>query len=184
MIDISVPVLTAALGSFADDTRVWKSIKTKHDSFLLQTDLNGIYHWSTVNNMKFNDDKFEVLSFGLKEFEAAYKTPSNAVIDGKSIVKDLGILFNCTLSFKEHILQVVSKGTQLAGWFLRSFKTRKMEDMKTVLQSLIIPKMEYGSVIWSPTDVAQINFLESVQRRFTSYMSCFQTYDATLNMTT
>ena len=44
--------------------------------------------------------------------------------------------------------------------------------------------MEYGSVIWSPTDVAQINFLESVQRRFTSYMSCFQTYDATLNMTT
>ena len=54
--------------------------------------------------------------------------------------------------------------------------------MTTLLKSLIISHVEYGCVVWSPTDQHQINLLESVQRRFTSRMTCFLTYDAELEM--
>ena len=45
--------------------------------------------------------------------------------------------------------------------------------MVTLLKSLVVSVMEYGCVIWSPTDLHHIKLLESVQRRFTSRISKF-----------
>jgi len=49
--------------------------------------------------------------------------------------------------------------------------------MLTLLKQLVVPQLEYASVICSPTDQRSINRLESVQRMFTSKFSCFLTYD-------
>ena len=54
--------------------------------------------------------------------------------------------------------------------------------MKTLLKVLVISHVEYGCVIWSPTDAVHINLLESVQRKFTSRFAVFQTYDDALQM--
>ena len=69
----------------------------------------------------------------------------------------------------------------MVGWALRVFRTRDTTTMSTLLKSLI-SQVEYGCVIWSPSDARQINLIERVQRKFTSKMGIFQTYDETLNM--
>lgn len=50
--------------SFADDTRVTKSILKEEDCRMLQSDLLKVFNWSTDNNMTFNDSKFELLRYG------------------------------------------------------------------------------------------------------------------------
>ena len=43
--------------------------------------------------------------------------------------------------------------------------------MKILLKQLIIPRIEYGCVLWSPTSLDQIKHLESVQKFFTGKIS-------------
>lgn len=49
------------ISSFADDTRVAKSINSANDPSLLQQDLNSIFKWARDSNMMFNSEKFEML---------------------------------------------------------------------------------------------------------------------------
>ena len=49
--------------SFADDTRVFRQIIDINDCSLLQNDLDNIYFWASVNNMVFNDSKFQHMSY-------------------------------------------------------------------------------------------------------------------------
>ena len=45
--------------SFADDTRIWRGMKTSEDCAVLQTDLESVYSWADNINMMFNSSKFE-----------------------------------------------------------------------------------------------------------------------------
>ena len=52
--------------------------------------------------------------------------------------------------------------------------------MKVLLQSLLVPQVEYASVVCSPFDTQNINMLENVQRLFTSRIIQYQTWDERL----
>ena len=54
--------------------------------------------------------------------------------------------------------------------------------MKTLLKSLIIPKTEYASIIWSPNDQKKIKIIENIQRRFTSKISEYLTWNENIQM--
>ena len=184
MHDINENIFYATIGSFADDTRLWKLITANSDIDNLQNDLQIIYEWADNNNMLFNGKKFEGISFGKNDHDnyQKYKTPETSEIDRKHHVKDLGIIVSDDLKFNNHINSIVQRGLRMCGWILRTFKTRDFQTMKILLQSLIISQMEYACLIWSPTDRKMIDLLESVQKRFTSRISIFQRYDITLRM--
>ena len=54
--------------------------------------------------------------------------------------------------------------------------------MGTLLRSLLVTALEYGCVVWSPTDPHLIKLLGSVQRRFTSRFVEFNEYNEELGM--
>ena len=56
----------------------------------------------------------------------------------------------------------------MAGWALRTFRNRGRTLMLTILRSLIQPRLDYCSQLWSPRDQGSINRLEQVQRQFLS----------------
>ena len=56
----------------------------------------------------------------------------------------------------------------MAGWALRTFRGRGRLLMLTILRSLIQPRLDYYSQLWSPRDQGSINRLEQVQRNFIS----------------
>ena len=92
--DINERILYSTVRSFADDTRVTKSIKSDADCACLQTDLNSIYEWSVTNNMTFNGDKFELLRYVVsgEPVEFCYKTPNGSTINRTSKTTDLGLV--------------------------------------------------------------------------------------------
>ena len=61
--DIDQDVSSSAVSSFADDTRFLKKIEKLLDTLLLQKDLNTVYEWSKTNNMVFNSEKFEGITY-------------------------------------------------------------------------------------------------------------------------
>ena len=65
----------------------------------------------------------------------------------------------------------------MSAWALRLFITRKTVPMRILLNSLIISKLEYASILWSPTDQRNISKLENVQRRYTSKIAIFRRHD-------
>ena len=182
MIDIDKDILHAALGSFADDTRLWEAISDLQNRTHLQQDLNTVYSWAHANNMEFNDGKFKGISFGASSDYFPYNTPTGKSITKKESLMDLGITFDQDARFKTHILNITAKGHRMAAWATRVFTTRATDTMLTILKSLIVRLMEYACIIWSPADSYHIDLLERVQRRFTSKMAIFLSYDDSLDM--
>ncbi|KAG1678345.1 Guanylate cyclase 32E [Nymphon striatum] len=95
--DIDKEVVSSFVSSFADDTRVGKSINSPADVEKLQADLNFIYDWENRNNMQFNSDKFECVRYGktaeLKK-SSKYTTQDLQTIEEKEVVRDLGLIMN------------------------------------------------------------------------------------------
>ena len=70
--------------------------------------------------------------------------------------------------FVEQIEDVCSKGGRIAGWVLRTFRTREASVMLVLFKALVLPRVEYSSQLWSPVNIGKIRRIEAVQRNFTS----------------
>ena len=167
--DIDNETIHSIVKSFADDTRATKSINSMDDVQKLQSDLQLIYYWTVSNNMELNDIKFELLRYGLNQTikdVTEYYTPQGKTITTKNTVKDLGVLMSDDCRFKQQINAISEKAKNLISWILRTFKTREYEVMITLYKSLVLPILEYCSVLWSPIDTGTIQQLEAIQWSF------------------
>ena len=132
--------------------------------------------------MLFNRGKFELLKFQKSARKFYYETPQRKKIEANRSVRDLRIISEPNGNFDKHITSVVVKRKRMIGWILRTFRTRTKEIMLTLLKKFVVPKVRYGCIIWMPTSQNSVNLTESIQRRFTKMIGCFQTYDDNLQM--
>ena len=56
--------IESTISLFADDTRIARKVNIEEDVESLQADLERLYNWQEVNNMAFNEKKFEILRYG------------------------------------------------------------------------------------------------------------------------
>ncbi|CAL4069513.1 unnamed protein product [Meganyctiphanes norvegica] len=97
-----------------------------------------------------------------------YKTQSGNEIKIGETVRDLGVIANNNLLFREHIDNIVTSSKIMSGVLLRTFSTRQEEPMMRMFNSYIKSKLEYCSLVWSPWHQNEINKLERIQKNFTS----------------
>ena len=112
MLSNSPPTFPIAPGEWATtkgtpcDTRVYTNITQIENSDSLQTDLNYIYLWAINNNMLFNHQKFNYISFSSSMSSIntnVYYSPSLDIIKPSENVFDLGITMSRNCSFDVHI---------------------------------------------------------------------------------
>ena len=92
----------------------------------------------------------------------------------------LGILFNKYGNFDDQLKVKIAKCNKMCGYILRTFVTREPGPMMCLFKSLVIPIMDYGSIIWNPSKRKDIEAIEKIQRNFTkrlNNMSDFSYYD-------
>ena len=181
VVDINKDIKDSWIGSYADDTRLWTCIHDQKDQLTLQRDLNTLYKWAEDNNMQYNDNKFEHITYG-QQNNRTYLSPNGIPIQKKNTIKDLGVYISSDGKFNVHICNLVKASQQTTAWILRTFRTRNKNVMKTLLKSLIIPKIEYASIIWSPNNQKEIKIIENIQRRFTSRISEYLIWNERLQM--
>ena len=119
--DINKDIAASFLSSFADDTRVGKSITSDDDMTQLQTDLESIYKWSAENNMYFNSDNFEQLRYRSKESRdlqtsSVYTNNDGQAIEETEHVRNLGVAMSNDATFTNNILTKIKSVKALISW--------------------------------------------------------------------
>ena len=172
MNDVTDAIIYSKCLMFADDLKIFCRVKSILDATNLQRDLDTLSSWCQSNCLTLNINKCKTFSFYRTTFPLFFNyeiqnTPLVRVQD----IKDLGIIFDKTLSFNLHIDFIVSKAYSMLGFMMRICSD--FNDV-SVFYSLyfahVRAHLEYAAVIWSPNYSVHICRIESVQKKFYSYL--------------
>ena len=148
---------------FADDTKLYREIKSTDDCKILQEDLNSLSVWSETWLLKFNAGKCVVLKIKKK---IKYKYSLNGVyLQEVANQRDLGVIISNDLSPRTHIIEIVKKANQRVGMIRRCFSNHTAKKVQTLYTTMVRSVLEYGAPTWSPYYNKDIDNLEKVQKR-------------------
>lgn len=86
-------------------------------------------------------------------------------------IVDLGHIFDRRLSYRNYIASAIIKGNLIIGFIRRRFKQIKNKEVALLLyKGLVLPVIEYGAVIWSPSTITDTGLLDQIQRKMTRFL--------------
>lgn len=158
---------------YADDLKLFHTIIDVDDCLRLQRNLGGVDEWCKLNNLKLNVQKCNVMTFSRKTDHLLfdYKV-SDQNLRRQNTFCDLGVIFDRSLTFNDHIASTVTKAVQSLGFIIRC--CRNFKDTKTLIMlynTIVRSRLEYASVVWSPLYTIHKQELEAVHRRFLKYLA-------------
>ena len=157
----------STLALFADDSKLYRSLDYPNSSTFLQEDLNNIHKWSTDMKMEFNQNKCMTMHISRKKL----LSHTRYTLDGQPLKQDLGITVSSDLSWSKHIEITAAKANKTLGLIKRI--CRDIHDPTTrrfLYCSLVRPKLEYASNVWSPNTIKYRSVIQNVQRRATKFI--------------
>ena len=170
--DISSSFQHSMILLYADDLKVFSEVSCLNDAINLQKDLDNLMAWARSNKLRINLNKCSVMSFSrkLNPISFEYELGSKQVIRVNEC-SDLGILYTSSFDFSAHVISTVTKASKVLGFIYRTTKFFFNSDSLSLLyNSLVVPILSYGSVIWSPYTDCNINLLESLHHKVLRYL--------------
>lgn len=157
---------------FADDLKIYMSINNLNDCVQLQAEIDHVSVWCSNNYLKLNTSKCKIMTFTRRQNSIQFDyNIDNFPLQRCSEYKDLGVLFDCKLSFSSHINQMTKAASKLLGFFVRNWSCfSHVDSLKILYFSYIRSKLEYAALIWFPIYQNFIVLIESVQRKFLKYL--------------
>ena len=158
--------ITSKVLKFADDTKVFRKIKSDTDRQQLQDDLNKLTEWSEKWQMLFNYGKCKCLHTGHGNEDAQY-TMGDTVLNTTIKEKDLGLTISADMKVSEQCAIAAAKGNQILGLIRRNIVYKEKELIIPLYKTIVRPHLEYCIQAWRPYRKKDIDILERVQRRAT-----------------
>jgi hypothetical protein len=111
---------STSTGLYADDTKLYKAIRSRQDCDLLQESFSLADDWNKQSNIDFDASKCKVLTKSSRKspIETKYHLGKTELVRVDSEV-DLGITVTRKLSWNQHIIQIVSKANKMRGLLRR-----------------------------------------------------------------
>ena len=136
----------------------------------INRDLARISDWSRSYGLNINPKKTQVIVIGSNWFVSRINHESlpaivfdGVVIPYSQIVKNLGVMFDMTLSWKPQVAEV-SRKIFAAYWSLKRLRNFLPTSTKiTLAQSLLLPILDYADVALSDLTEELLNKLERLQ---------------------
>lgn len=151
---------------FADDSLLYRSIKSAEDAQELQKDLDGLQRWEKDWLMEFHPGKCQVLHITNKRMPIRHLyTIHGQTLQEVDSAKYLGITLHKSLSWNHHINTITKKANNTRAFLQRNLYGCPRKTKQLCYKTLVRPLMEYAPVIWDPHTQANIQKLEMVQRR-------------------
>ena len=160
---------------FADDTKIFTRSNIRANREQLQQDLEALHEWSNDWQLRFHPEKCCVMRLGKNDGETAYTmkgTDENGnektyTLKESTKEKDLGVIVDNELDFKQHVATVTAKANRTVGIIRRSFTHLANDTFVLLYKAVVRPTLEYGHAIYSPHLKTLCCELEDVQRRAT-----------------
>lgn len=165
-------VVDSLCSMYADDTKVYRPVKTSEDNKYLQKDLDNLVDWADKWQMRFNADKCKILQIGAKNKNYVYSMRKHGSLDrvkleNSSAERDLGVNIDNELKFSKHVETQVNKANRILGLIRRSYEHLDVETLRLLFVALVRPHLEFANVVWSPRYEKDKILVESVLRRAT-----------------
>ena len=156
----------STLRLFADDSIIYKEIKTINNAQNFQLHLDAACRWEKDWLMHFHPDKCNLISVTQKRkpIHFTYKLHDHSVPKVEHS-KYLGITLQINLKWNKHINAINNKANQYLGFLKGNLKTKYSDIKCHAYKALVRPKLDYASAVWDPHTRTQINQIETVQRR-------------------
>ena len=163
--DLPQVVHHCRLSMYADDTKVYKSVRNENDCILLQNDLERIAKWAETWQMVLNPDKTKLLSIGNCKINFSYML-SGERIEKVNNINDIGVTIQSDLKFTIHCTNTVKKAYYVIRTIFNTFKQHESDFYLKMYQCFVRPILEYASQVWSPVLKCNIDRIEKVQRYY------------------
>lgn len=157
---------------YADDTQVYISFSANEAADAIQRlvgVLEKLQQWFTFNRLSLNPDKTEYILIGsYQQRRKLSDTITNLTFAGCTVrptdcVRNLGVLFDSDLSFKNHVI----KTCQLAFWNIRNLRRIRMcldiNSTKLLANALVTSRLDYCNSLFYGMTLSLSKKLQSVQ---------------------
>ena len=151
---------------YADDLKVYKIHKNNNsninesDTDYLQQSLQKIEQWIENWGLKINENKTKVFRINSKIYDVSLNKSkleiNKTILEESDVIRDLGILIDNKLTFKQHINKIVKIGYFKARQIIRILKTKSIALWSKVYKTYVRPHLEYNSQIWNPRNKESI----------------------------
>ena len=154
---------------FADDTNIYYEADTPDKlEKVINKELKKLRVWLIVNRLSLNIDKTNFVVFHpynkpLKQ-KITLKIHKSAIKE-KDCVKYLGILIDSTLTWKDHINNVIIKISKALGLLYKIRHYVNIKIMRMLYFSLVYPHLIYGIEVWGSADITFLNRIFILQKR-------------------
>lgn len=157
---------------YADDAKIYRTIKDDADREQLQRDLHAMSLWSDEWLLSFHPDKLKKLLISRKEFytERRYHVGSDPV-KNVEMETDLGVCVDGELNFDENRKLRVQKANRMIGAIRRSFQFLESYTFVKLYKSMIRCHVEFAVPVWFPYLAKDIEEVEAVQKRATKMIA-------------
>ena len=155
---------------YADDTTL---LFTASDHATLQKNMNEslskIGHWFENNQLTLNIKKTKFIVFGNHHFLSNFNNV-NLMYDNTSIervdkFKYLGVIFDPTLSWTEHVDYMSSIISKRIGVIRRVKFYLPSKTLNMLANALVFPHFDYCSVVWTNFNMEHLNSLQVLQNK-------------------
>jgi ribonuclease P/MRP protein subunit RPP40 len=164
--DLATVCAPCSVKLYADDVKLYYTIKQPCDRRVLQNCLHRVHDWAQKWDLLFSYDKCMFLQIGYSDHSIVYKL-GNRIINLCDSVSDLGVTVHSSLKFSSHCASIAAKANIRAKLILKCFLSRSSCNLIRAFKVYVRPLLEYASVVWNPWLLKDINLIENVQRRFT-----------------
>jgi hypothetical protein len=165
---------------FADDTSLMDIIDNHLLSYSkLNRDLTRLSNWSKKWLVTFNATKTVFLQVSRKH----RPSPKPCLLLNGQVIKEvtthkhLGLTFNNTLTWTDHIGNLVTKASRCVGLLKRLSRDVPRQRIEILYKSMIRPLLEYADVIYDGSSDIDLDRLENTQRQ--AALTCSAAYKHT-----
>ena len=165
--DITKCIVNGCPYLYADDLKIVYKLKKStipDDGSRIQDDLNRLESWCKSWAMKLNVNKCGIMHIGKNNINASL-TLNDSALTTLTSVKDLGIIYDQSLSVADHVKTITAKANRSAGFIHRNFTSTKSK--VSLYRMYVRPKLEYCSFVLCIANKSDITKIERVQRKFT-----------------
>lgn len=158
---------------YADDLKVYKSIKTHKDSMELQNDLHRFCDYCSRNRLHLNIRKCFVVTLTRNQNIQKYPYKlQDVILERRDVAKDLGVHLDSKLLYDLHINCIVNKSMKTLGFIIRQCKKfDNIETVKILYLTYVRCQLEYASQLWNPQYDIYISQIDRVQNKFLRYLN-------------
>ena len=145
-------VVKCLIKLFADGGKLYQIIKSNQHSVDLQIDVGKSKEWAIIWKMLFNTKKCKHLHKGPSIAGDDYMPSESGIVPIEKVKeeKDLSVMIESKLNFRQHISKKVSIANRNLGIIHRTSTSLSQEMFLSLYKAMVRPYLEYASVILSP----------------------------------